>query len=1071
MKGFSLLTRGLAALGAAALLLATAAYGQGVTTSAINGFVTDPQGRPLSGAVVTVVLEDTGTRAQATTNADGQYNLPGLRIGGPYTVTVDAAGYHAAPQEGIFLNAGVAESVNFRVSSEIVHLQAFHVTESRDPTFSGERTSNSTMLAATQIEEVPVVRQDIQELADLDPRINLVENTSTGEFQLSAQGQNFRYNSFLIDGLESNDPFGLNGNGFASQRSPVPLQALENFSVNFSPYDVRYTGFTGALMNAVTKSGTNTFHGSIDYRYSDQDLRGKNPVSGERETFRDRTYTLTLGGPIVRDRLFFFLAYDDFRRVAAPPFAYFVPTDPAQIQQIVAKAKSYGYDPGDFNANNVSTQKTYLAKIDWNINEKHHLKVSYRRTDGSTPQFAAFNYTFTTSFSNHWFQQPRVSDNYVAQLDSQWTSNFHTEATVAYLKYDGTPRNNGKPFPQVTIDGITGREDGAPITTGSVILGTEYSRMLNAITTKDKLGKFYADYTWGNHVFLAGVDADKTDYNNRFVQYYYGAYQFDTVADWLAGGPVYRYQDAQLFPGYTLDSAFAEWSATSYGAVLQDTWRPNERLTLTGGLRLTYPYVPTSPAVATGFATAGFTYRGAPITRNNTTNNGNETLAPRLSFNYEVPADRKTAIRGGVGLFSGTNPAVWLSNAYSKAGQINTVTATRPKNLTFEPDVTQQPVPPGTLPTPEIDVTDPDFRTTTYWKSNLALDHQLPFLGLILTIEGSYNKVAKAPFVAALNMKRGAVAFGPDGRERYAGSIYPGYRTGVPGVPTGYTSMGSSSMVLNPKFYNVYYLTDTNRGSEHDVTIGFHRPMKNRWAFSFYWTRMHATEVTPLTSSVAGSNFTYRPVVNPNEDVAYTSNYEVPDKIVATLSHEFRFLSARHTSTFVSAVFRSQTGHPYSWVFRGDANGDGISGNDLFYMPAGPNDPRVTWYSPAERDAFFAFAAANGLNRYAGMIIPRNSDFSEWQKTLDVHISQQIPIYGHARLELFLDCINFANLLNKHWGVVEGIDYPYTRSAVGATITADNKYEYFFNNNTKQDTEIFTDLARWQMQAGARLKF
>jgi hypothetical protein len=1049
---------------------ASAVFGQGVTTSAISGVVNDSSGKPVAGATVTILHEPSGTRVVTTTGANGAYNASGLRIGGPYTITAVGAGLPSTSQKEIYLTQGSTQEVQFSGAADVVKLDSFKVNEARDTTFGMEKTSNATVFNVEEIAVVPIVRQDVQELANLDPRINLVQNTSTGEFQMSAQGQNFRYNSFLVDGLESNDPFGLNGNGFASLRSPVPLVALEGFNVNFTPYDVRYTGFTGALINAVTKSGTNEIHGSADYRYSDQDMRGKNPVSGLKESLRDRTYTLAVGGPIIKDKLFFFLTYDDFKRVSAPPGQIFVPTDPTQISAIVAKAKALGYDTGSFDASNIAFQKTKLAKIDWNISDQHRAKFSYRRVEGSNTAFANYNLAFTTSFSNYWYQTPRLSDNYVAQIDSQWNSNLHTEATAAYIKYDGTPKNNGTAFPEVNIGGITGHktDTNTNITTGDVLLGTEFSRQLNFIFTKEKIGKFYADYTWGNHVFLAGGDADKTTTTNKFAQAYNGTYIFPSVAAFLAGTPITSYQDAKLFPGFTIDQAFAVWSQTNYGAVIQDTWRPNSRLTLVGGLRLTYPYSPVAPITAVGFSTAGFSYNGTPITKNNTTNDGSYTLAPRFSFSWDIPGDRKTSVRGGAGVFSGTNPAVWLSNAYSNAGALGRLSVSNPPGLSFVADPANQPPVAGVPPAPVINVTDPKFKPATYMKSNLGIDHQLPFGGLILTAEASYNKVIKTPFTVSLNLK--PVGTMPDGRIRYAGNIYPGYNTGVAGVPTASTTAGGSTVVTNTAFNNVLYVTDSDQGYSRDFTFGVSRPMKNHWAFSAYWTRMKATEVNPQTSSVAASNYSGRAYVNPNEDVASNSNYSVPDKIVVRLAKQFDFFHRRNTRTTISLAYRSQTGHPFSWVFRGDANGDGNS-TDLLYVPTGPNDPKVVWNSPTERDAFFAFVNSTSLAKYAGQITPRNSEYSKWQKTLDLHFAQQIPIYGQARMEVFADCTNLANLLNKNWGVVEGIDFPYYRSVAGATVTATGQYQYFFNSSTLAGVPVYQDLSRYQIQIGARLSF
>ena len=1076
MKSCSSFLRLLGACIVAGLALAASAFGQGITSSAVSGFVTTRQGTPVAGATVVAAHEPTGTMATTTTRANGQYDLSGLRPGGPYTVTFSAAGLQTDTRKDVYLELGDSLPLNVVLGTEVVRLSAFTVTGERDVTFGAGKIGLGTSLGEQEIGNVATVRRDVQDLASLDSRLFLGSLDQGG--QLSAQGQNFRFNSFLIDGVQAVDTFGLNSNGFSSLRSPVPLDAIQTLSVELSPYDVRRAGFTGALLNAVTKSGTNQFRGSVYYEYTDQDSRAENPVTKLKETFRERTYGFTFGGPIVKDKLFFFLNYDDFERVSAPPQANFIP-DATQLAAVVARAKAAGgYEAGDLSANNLAFQKTTIAKLDWNALPGQRLSFTYRKNEGENTSFAQYTGNTTTSLSNFWYTNPRNTTSYTGQLNSQWSPDFRTEATLSYTEFDGSPRNAGSPYPQVQIQGLSGRrlDTGASITNGAIFLGTESSRQLNRITTKEKQGKFSGEYSWGAHTFTAGVEQVETKYTNAFVQFTNGYYIFPSLAAWQAGTPISTYQLARPFAGASIDDAIARWQYNAYGVFLQDTWKPSQNLTVLAGLRLDYPDVPQKPPVAAGFAAAGFRRdNGEAVTRNDTTNSGNYTLAPRVGFVYNLESGRRTQFRGGLGLFQGRSPAVWISNAYSNAGSVGSVVANNPAGATFNSNVATQTPPPGNPPAPNINVTHPDLIQPALWKTNLAIDHKLPFGGLTFTAEVYYNKVYKGLNTEFLNYAAPATgpATAPDGRIRYNGTIAnstspvnTGRRRVTTGGPAG------------TGFADVLILTNTDKGESRGVTLGVNRPMMNNWAWGVSWTRGRATEVSPMTSSVAFSNYQNRAVFNPNEDVASASNTEVPDRIVANYTRRFNFI--KNAPTTLALIYKTQTGRPYSWVFRGDANGDGIAFNDLLYVPTGPTDPRVTWANAAERDAFFRFVNSSSLQKYAGGNAPRNSENSPWNQTLDVRITQEIPIWGRVKTDLFLNIINFGNLLNDSWGILEEVPFSYRRSVAAASSynPAGNggagSWGYTFNGGTLDGVPVVANdfpVSRWQAQVGMRVRF
>ncbi|MEO6568644.1 MAG: hypothetical protein ABIO94_07750, partial [Opitutaceae bacterium] len=941
-------------------------------------------------------------------------------------MTITATGLPEEVRKDVYLDLGEATPLSVKLGgSGVVTMEVFKVEGDRNTIFSAAKISTGSSFNAAEVEQLPSIRRNVQDIAQMDSRVTVLNLSQDGE--MSAQGQNYRFNSFLVDNVQTNDPYGLNSNGFTTLRSPVPFEALQAVTVELNPYDVRRAGFTGALINAVTKSGTNKFSGMAYGEYTDLNMRAKNPVTQVRDSFRERTLGGTLGGPIVRDRLFFFLSYDEFRRQTPPP-TLSQTLDPNQVAQIVARARTFNYEPGELTGENVARQKTHIAKLDWNISNTHRLSVSYRRVRSQSPVFQFYGGTngTDTSFSNFWYDSSRKTDAYTAQLFSTWTPNFRTEATFSTLKYDGTAQNRGTPFPQVFIQGLTAVRiaDNVTVTNATVDLGTYNVQQENEKTSKSRTASLTGEYLLGDHTFTVGAAYQRAETLDSFINNAYGSYTFATLASWLAGSPASKSQTV-FAPGKTPADAIGSFVYTTLGLYLGDVWKPSSRLAVTAGLRFDGGYIPDGPIeipAAPSYSEASF--RTAFGRSSTTTNDGNYTISPRVGFNYRLTTERRTQVRGGLGLFQGTNPMVWLNNAYQSRGVTSNLTTA---NVSFSPDITSAPS--GALPSAPINVTHPDFHAPAVWKANLAADHTLPFGGgLIVTAEAGFLQTKYGTIIRNLNLR--PVGTNPDGRIRYAGPIVAtstGNGRGQNGNP--YTS---SANYQNAGFQDVYELANTSKGGGADFTLKLTRPMKNNWSGSLAWTRSNYKEVSPMTATgLAQSFYNTRAVFNPNDEVSSTSNYNIENRLVGQLTFRFNLIKRFKAPTTITAFWQSRIGRPYSWVFSGDANGDGFTFNDLLYVPSGPGDPNVRWNNTTERDNFFAYVASSSLRNYMGLVVPRNSETSLWVQTLDLKLTQEIPIRGNVRVEVFASLLNVGNLLKDKWGLLQELPFSYKRAVAG----------------------------------------
>lgn len=1077
-------------LGLLMALAAAPAFAQ-TTSASLGGRITGADSQPVAGAQVTIVHTPSGTVSNATTDASGRYAARGLRVGGPYTITITRDG-RTETRNDVFLGLTEANNVDAQVGSgpvaDATNLGAVTVTASREiSVFSPDKSGAGTIYTREQIESAPSINRTIQDVVKLDPR---VVQTDKARNEISVGGQNTRYNAIRVDGISTNDAFGLESNGLPTPRQPFSQETLDSISIDVANYDVSSSGGAGGVINAVTKSGTNDFHGSVYGIYRDNSLVRENTDGSDFTGFEDeQTYGLTVGGPLIKDKLFFFFNYEKFRQTAPGPtfgpigsgasnIVNVTPTEIARIQDIALN--KYGFDAGSENgAGNANTDsEEYGLKIDWNINDSQRASFRYGKSDQSVAIFPGFGST-TIALGSYAYQRDFKFETYVAQLYSDWTDNFSTEAKVSYRDYSAvrTPVSN---LPSIRINyrnPIVGTTDAR---NASVFLGTEENTHVNVLETTTYNAFLAGTYYAGDHQIKFGGDYEDNDVFNLFGRRSNGTYIFNSVDAFESGlSDSYRY----YYPaGGVRANAAATFKLKNLGLFLQDTWSVNDNLTINYGVRFDSPIIDDKPQYnAAAEAAFGFD--------NSKTIDGNNLVAPRFGFNYTFDGDLKSQLRGGVGLFQGAAANVWISNAYSNTGfgytdyNYTSGSATIPGRpgvparpgvgpFTPDPDNQLSIIPAGALTgTQSIDFIDPDLGQPAVYKANLAFDQELPVAGIVASAELVVTQVKEAIYYQQLNLGA-STGVGQDGRVLYYNPA--GYnRANFNAAGTASSSAGVRSRFnQSSAFSDAIIARPTSKGHGEQLTLSLEKPFgQSDWSWLASYTFTNATEVSPLTSSTSFSNYANNAVFQANENVSATSNYEIHDRFLGVLNWKHAFFG--DSQTRVSLVYEGRTGKPYSFVFDNDANGDGVGGNDLLYIPNGPGD--VIFGSATEEAAYFAFANGDKyLSTHGGQVAERNAANSTWVNQFDLSFAQEIPgFFGDDKFELTLDVLNIGNLINKKWGQIEEVGFPLTRGVVeyGGIDPTTGKYVYRFN--TPDPLSIYDDQAvsRWQVQVGVRYQF
>jgi len=1054
-------------LGLAIALAAAPAFAQN-TSAGVSGRIVGADAAPVTGAQVTIVHTPSGTVSNATTGADGRYAARGLRVGGPYTITIVKDGVTEV-REGIYLQLADVTSVDATLGEEAATLATIEVTGANvaSEIFSSDKMGAGTNVTNAQIQAFPSIERNLQDYARLDPRVT---QTDKSRNEISVGGQNPRYNAIRIDGISTNDAFGLESNSLPTPKQPFSMDVIDEIAIDVANYDVTISGGTGGVINAVTKSGTNNFSGSVYGLYRDNSMVRDNEDGSDFSGFEDETtYGVTFGGPLIKDRLFFFFNYEKYEQGAPGPnfgpvgsgASNIVNVTQGDIDAIRGVAQGYGFDAGTFGAGGADTTgEEYGLKIDWNINDAHRAAFRVGTSDQSVANFPGFG-TNAIALSTYAYQRDYKFDTYTAQLFSDWTSNFSTEAKVSYRDYSAV-RNPSVDLPAVAVR----------VGNATVNFGTEENTHANILETETLNAYLAGNLFVGDHTLKFGVDYEDNDIYNLFGRRSNGVYTFNSIADFQNGTPsFFRYYHPA---GGNRDNTAAIWGIENLGLFVQDTWAVNYNLTLSFGLRYDEPMVDSDPTYnAAAEATFGFD--------NSSTIDGNGLLQPRFGFNYTFDSDRPTQIRGGFGLFQGSAANVWLSNPFTNTGfgyidyslfsGLSTPCNTSDgRCFVADPNGQLVLVPPGVSEgTQSVDFVDPNLGQPAVWKANLAWDHELPFWGLTASAEVIFSEVEEAIYYEHLNL--GApTAVGQDGRLIYWNA------NGL--NPARWNQFGSGSGVSaranrDGSFTDAIIARPTSEGESQQISFSLSKMNNGEspWSWMASYTYTNAEEVSPLTSSTSGSQWGNVNTFNPNEEVSATSSYEIKDRFVAAVSWEKRFFG--DYATRVSMFYEGRSGRPYSYVFDNDANGDGRFGNDLLYIPTGPGD--VQFGSAAEEAAFWAFVESDEyLRANRGRVAERNGARAPWVNQFDVRISQELPgFFKDHKSEIWLDILNIGNMIDKDWGQIEEIGFPGSRGVVeyGGIDPITGKYVYRFN--TPDSTRIYDDrgISRWSLQIGFRYKF
>lgn len=1039
----------------AAMLFVISASAQ-VTTSSLNGQVTDSKGETLPGAAVVAVHTPSGTQYHAIVNAEGRYFINGMRAGGPYSVEVSCLGYQTVTFTDITLQLGEPSQLDAYLNDDKEMLSEAIVVSSAASKFAVEKTGASTNITSRQITALPSVSRSLTDLTRLSPY---------GGDGMTFSGSDGRTANFTVDGADFNNNFGLN-DGLPGGGNPISIDAIEEMQVVISPYDVRQTNFIGGGVNAVTKSGTNTFKGSAYVYHRNENMRGNAvagvEIAGVRDNDRNTTYGFTLGGPIVKNKLFFFVnaEYSKTPTVAVRWRAsengvgdeskYLSYASVADMERVSAFVKSkYGYDTGSYTSfPSDGENMKVLARIDWNIDNNNKLAVRYNYTnntkwigpnassmDGGTRSPYSRTSLYSMSFANSMYSMNNIVHTASLDLNSKISDNLSNQFLATFSKLDDVRGSNSDEFPFIDI------QDGSGSNVQYMSLGYELFTWNNAVHNNVLNIKDDLTYYTGNHKIMGGISYEYQMADNAYMRNGTGYYRYASVDDFINGAAP---EVVCLTYGYNGEkNPAARVRFNKLGIYAQDDWSVTPNFKLTAGLRLDGLFFDNSDLM-TNNAILDLTYYDSKNNERHidtgTWPKGRVTVSPRIGFNWDVLGDRSLKVRGGTGFFSGRLPLVFFTNMPTNSGMVQyqaqlnaskkldgnpidmnqfagglvtdasgkaTTAALYDKLISMGYPDTISPE-TGTKPS-SISAVDPNFKMPQVWKTSLALDYSFPTsFPFSISAEGIFNKTINGVMISDWSMMpvEGFARFnGVDNRP-----IFPSpFRNGT----------------------SAFVLENTNKGYGYMASLTLNmRPVEGLSLMASY-TRSASKEITSMPGSNAESAFTYVPTYEgPNNIKLHNSQNVTPDRVIASLTYDDK--SDNHFSFIYEA---KRGGYNYSYMLANDMNGDGYS-YDALYIPTDEQvaNREFRFVSENDKTRFMDYVHKDSyLSKHQGEYAEAYSVYSPWFHRLDFSYKHdfKVRIGGSTNtLQLNLDIKNVLNLFNSKWGVMKVINPEITDARI-----------------------------------------
>lgn len=1048
-----------------------------VTTSGISGKITSG-GDDVIGATITATHKPSGTVYRAVTNTDGRYTIQGMRVGGPYNVEVTYIGHKSQSFNNINLTLGETMNISCSLDEDAKMLEELIVTGKSG--LNATKTGAAQSINAQQINDMPSITHGIADVARLNPQL-----TVTNSGVMSFAGTNNRYNSFQIDGAMNNDVFGLatgGSNGGQAGTQPVSMETIEQIHINVAPFDVRQSGFTGGAINAITKSGTNEFHGSAYYYGYNEDLIGRKHIETNgtySKPYQDETeYQIgfTLGGPIIKDKLFFFANYEKANKEY--PNLYGIGSessdvDAEQANDILAKVKEMAAKQGityngEYTNPDIYTKSDKVGlKFDWNINEFNKATVRWSLVDAKQLN----NTTGRTSLNDNSYVYPfkSVTNSFIAELQSRISPLISNEFRASYVRVRDK-RDISNSFPMINIRGV-GK--------GSVNIGNERSSMANSLdqdifTIEDNLTLYK-----GSHTLTFGTHNEFYNFGNLYIQDIYGSYYFNSYDDfngyynsYMAGTPngsfinEFRYGHANV--EVTGDPFWKNsFGAGQLGFYAQDKWDVANNFQLTYGLRMEIPVFFDTPSENAPF-NAYAASKGWDVKTNHKLSS-NPLFSPRVGFRWDINDDSKFILRGGIGIFTGRIPYVWISNNFQNTGiQMSTYDSYKANNkdieLILDPNGQQANADKLKSVTGNqiVNVYDNDFKFAQNFRVNLGFDFNL--LDIDWTAEAVFSKTLNDIYYKNL-------AYDQTGKtmNQTFNDIEWDNRPMYTRVTTG------------TDFRNVYGLYNTSKG----YTVNLSLKAEKHFDFgldlmaSYTWTK--SKSVNNGSSSVAESNWRYNYTYRDSNDPELgNSAYNIPHRIQASAYYRLSYGRNKAWTTTIGLIYQAKSGSPYSLYYYGDVNGDGSNANDLLYIPTDEqidkmkfeetSVSKVTYTQDMQRQLLKEWIASDSyLSKHRGEYYKRYADNLAFEHHFDVHIAQKFQFktgkYVHA-LELSLDILNLGNLLNKDWGHTYGDAFGVYYSPVN--YQGNGVYQFTGQYSSRNYNDYYS---RWRGQVGLKYTF